>query len=427
MMEFFDAAPAIHVDPAEYARLLGFPRQHVMDGRVQELAHWAQTWYAEHGRPWLYVRQCRSMEVAPGAVTLDGVGFLSPRLEQMLTTSQASGAFLAAVSASPEAEAEAQRLWHLEQPDKYFFLEIYGSAVVEHLVTLAAHRLCAWADRNALAVLPHYSPGYPDWDIDQQSRLLDLIIGAAEQPIPGSIAALDTGMLRPKKSLLAVFGLTPQIDRVRRLTHLIPCENCSLARCDFRRAPYRGSQEAAPEVVAATAGAAQVPAPFQPLALHARYATSTRALERWARERLSLSLQADGTVEALFYCDGTTCSNMGRPLTFHYHVTLGSRAEGYPLRAMRCMPAPGDEGHKFMCRYISHQDVLLAAIDQEKPLLGSPLNDVLAWNRPASGAGCYCEPASRQHKWGLVLETLHYALAQREAAAGSRTAPLEWS
>jgi len=30
--------------------------------------------------------------------------------------------------------------------------------------------------------------------------------------------------------------------------------------------------------------------------------------------------------------------------------------------------------------------------------------------RPASPAGCYCEPASRQHKWGLVLETIHYAL-----------------
>ena len=28
----------------------------------------------------------------------------------------------------------------------------------------------------------------------------------------------------------------------------------------------------------------------------------------------------------------------------------------------------------------------------------------MRWARPASPAGCYCEPASRQHKWGLVLE-----------------------
>ena len=52
------------------------------------------------------------------------------------------------------------------------------------------------------------------------------------------------------------------------------------------------------------------------------------------------------------------------------------------------------------------------AIDREQPLNGKPLNDVLGWTRAASGAGCYCEPESRQHKWGLVLETIHFALAR---------------
>ena len=54
----------------------------------------------------------------------------------------------------------------------------------------------------------------------------------------------------------------------------------------------------------------------------------------------------------------------------------------------------------------------MVAIEQEKPLGGQPLNNVLTWARPASGAGCYCEPDSRQHKWGLVLETIHFALAR---------------
>jgi hypothetical protein len=38
------------------------------------------------------------------------------------------------------------------------------------------------------------------------------------------------------------------------------------------------------------------------------------------------------------------------------------------------------------------------------------------WTRPASPAGCYCEPDSRLHKWGLVLETIHYALAQESTS-----------
>jgi hypothetical protein len=46
-------------------------------------------------------------------------------------------------------------------------------------------------------------------------------------------------------------------------------------------------------------------------------------------------------------------------------------------------------------------------------MLGQPLASVLAWRREPSPAGCYCEATSREHKWGLVLETIHYALHQQ--------------
>jgi hypothetical protein len=67
-----------------------------------------------------------------------------------------------------------------------------------------------------------------------------------------------------------------------------------------------------------------------------------------------------------------------------------------------------------MCRYIDSPDELTAAIDREKPLLGQPLNNVLAWDSPATVAGCYCELSDRMHKWRLVLETIHYALVEQE-------------
>ena len=49
------------------------------------------------------------------------------------------------------------------------------------------------------------------------------------------------------------------------------------------------------------------------------------------------------------------------------------------------------------------------------------LADVLTWQRPSIAPSCYCEPASRKHKWGLVLETIHYALSQRDAATSLET------
>jgi hypothetical protein len=398
-MEIFDAAPRVDVDPAEYTRLLGFPRGHVLEGRVLELATWARDWYAASGRPWVYARASRELAIDGDAVRVDGVAFTSPRLRGTLDRAGAHGVMLVAVSAGPEIEQQAHRAWLQEKPDEYFFLEMYGSAVVEHLTTMTGARLCAWADGDAIAVLPHYSPGYPDWDISEQ-QALHALIGA--DPLPGALDVFESGMLRPKKSLLAVFGITRHVDRVERLSDLVPCENCSYAGCQFRRAPYgraaaRGGSPRRGETARTT-----------PV-----YATSTKALKRWADERLTLRTSGDGTVDALFRYEGTTCSNMGRRLAFDYRVVLGSRDSGYPIQSQSCTPADGDDGYVSMCAYLREGDALVEQIAREAPLVGRPLDEALSWKRPAIGPGCYCEQDARLHKWGLVLETIHFALNEK--------------
>ena len=386
MIEIVDASPNVHVDPAEYRRLLGYPRDHIIGEQAQELADAAREWYRQHGRPWLYARQVDRLDVEDARIAIDGAAFTSQRLAAMLRQAEAHSAFLVAVSAGPEAEEQARRLWLEEKPDEYFFLETFASAVVEQSIAAAGARLCAWADSQTLAVLPHYSPGYSLWDIAEQGRLLSLI--ESRTRLPGRLETLDSGALKPKKSQLAVFGVTHRIDRVRRIVDLVPCQNCSFSNCQFRRVPYLRTPAAA-------------------------YSIHVKALARWAAERLSLQTRADGTVDARFRYDGTTCSNMGRPLAFQYDVTLGPREDGYRIREQRCSPVPGDTGHTAMCQYQTAAETLMAAIGREKPMLGQPLASVLAWRRQPSPAGCYCDPASREHKWGLVLETIHYALHQQ--------------
>ena len=386
MIEFTDRAPAVEVEEAEYLRLLGYPRGFVPEGRGGELACWAREWYGRNGRPWLCVREARQFGMDGGRIQIEGAEFESQRLRRTLTRAEAHSVVIAAVSAGADLEEEARRLWDAERPDEYFFLETFGSAVVERLTTVAGALLCAEAESQAMAVLPHYSPGYPEWDIAQQGALLELMRRRGH--LPGAVEVLESGALRPKKSLLAVFGLTRHMESRRHLSELVPCENCSFAPCQYRRTPYveRG----------------------------ARYAVNSRALRKWAAERLILRAADDGGVHARFRYDGTTCTNMGRPLTFHYDVHLGPREQGFPIRAEQCSPAPGDEGYKCMCEYIRDRDKLMAGMAAEKPLMGQPLSAALAWRPAASAAGCYCEAESRQHKWALVLETIHYALTQTE-------------
>src|ERR1035438_3312231 len=135
-MEWIDTHPEVEVEPAGYQRLLGYPRGVVLEGRSWELADWAREWYAEYGHPWIYAREAGSVVMDGATVDIEGVRFHSGALVRRFEQA-ADGAVLAAVSAGPEIEREAQRLWREEKPDEYYFLEVLGSAVVERLTAMA--------------------------------------------------------------------------------------------------------------------------------------------------------------------------------------------------------------------------------------------------------------------------------------------------
>ncbi len=58
-----------------------------------------------------------------------------------------------------------------------------------------------------MAVLPHDSPGYPEWDVAEQPRLLEVIKNTGNGPLPGE---LDGARFRDAASQKVAAG------RVRR-------------------------------------------------------------------------------------------------------------------------------------------------------------------------------------------------------------------
>ena len=316
--------------------------------------------------------------------------------------------------------ANARQCWQDGKPDEYFFLEMFGSAVVEHLVTHAAGRICAWAEQSGLAVLPHYSPGYSGWPVSDQPKLWDIIRRNNGKPFPAELHVMDTGMLRPKKSLLTIFGLTRHPEKVQPGSKLIPCENCSLPNCQYRRVFYRyfmpqsETVNRQPNEVITTSEPQVVTGPV--LDKLARYTVNAKALRKWSQERLHLEIGGDGWVTARFRYEGTTCSNLGRSIEYDYHVRLQPRALSYRIAEVECSPVEGDTGHANMCEYLKNPTTFMSCVTAEKPLMGRPLNDVLNWKRGTNPAGCYCEAEGREHKWGMVLEVIHFALAQKGAS-----------
>lgn len=424
MRERLITSPPVHVAETEFRRLLGYPRGHEPSPRAQELAEGARRWFAEHGRPWMYYREA-TLDLGDGALRFDGIEFRSPELRTYLEQAGARRAMFVAVSAGRAGEEHAQRLWHEAKPDEYFFLETFGSAVVENLVAAIHGQVCADAEQAGLSALPHYSPGYGTWDVAEQNALHELILRGRQLEWPEPLEVLSSGMLRPKKSLLGIIGLTtPPVGRHVPIGR-VPCINCSFTPCQFRRAPYRYAAATLSRAEAPAAAAINPPphaagdAAEPPAALtrNAQYSINPRALQKWVRERVQLEPVADGSLVARFRYDGTTCSNMGRPLAFDYRVVLGPAAAGFPIREADCRPCEGDEGYRFMCEYLRDPEGLMAAIATETPLVGESLDAVLQWERRSAPSGCYCDPDSRRHKWGLALEAIHYALAQNPVVA----------
>ena len=411
MPETMDLPSTVDVEDSEYLRLLGYPKGHLPGERAMELLSWARAQYAEWGRPFIYLRRA---QVGVGARTLviDGEEFRSERLRDLLV--DARHAVLVAVSAGSGCEERAGSLWDESKPDEYYFLEILGSAVVERLVALANSRICDLAAQAGEIALPHYSPGYTGWDVADQHRLFELVTRGMSRPFPETLGVMPSGMLRPRKSLLAVVGIAPRPEHEAPIHHRTPCQGCSFAPCQYRRAPYlpsspplAGAQTRSPRTRSSNTRS--------PLTQPANYTVGPKALRKWATERVSISRSGDGSVEARFRFDGTTCSNLGRPLAFDYLVSLAPPSESYTIRSSTCQPAAGDQGYTFMCAYISDAAALMEAIGAERPLVGRPLDDVLAWAPTVSSSGCYCDASSRTHKWVLALEAIHFTLATSES------------
>ena len=170
------------VSERDYKRFLRFPPARPFEGPLAENAAWARAWFAAHARPWSSaIRADESVHALAGA-RFPGAGELA----------------VVAVSAGPEAEAEAGARWTAGEPDRYFFLECLAAAAVEALLAEARHLL--GADK-------HLCPGYPGWPIQDNATLLAALAGAGA--LPGPLAMLPSGMLTPKKSQLAVCAMRP--------------------------------------------------------------------------------------------------------------------------------------------------------------------------------------------------------------------------
>ncbi len=223
---------------ADYARLLGYPEARLPAGRVRDLAEHSRTWYQNDGRPWAFVRHLGPVIIHGERIQLaDDAELVSSVLARRLAGARATEIVAAAVSAGPEVDAASATLWEQDRPDAAYFLDRFGAAAAEHLAAWTGRQLRAAAERGGLAALPGYSPGHEGWPLEQQVTVAHCLTAGRGGILPGRFEVLDSGMIRPKNSLIAVFGLTEHQEIAAEAWKRHKCSWCSLAGCAFRQAP----------------------------------------------------------------------------------------------------------------------------------------------------------------------------------------------
>ncbi len=225
---------ARRVDPGELARLLGYPVGTRLEGRPAELAEAARDWFDEHARPWSAVRRLKILTVDESRVMVEGGAILRSRpLADRLRRTDCEELAIAVTTAGSEVDDHSARLWAEDRPDEAFFADRFGAAAAEHLAAARAMWMRTELVRRGRGLLPGYSPGFDGWSLTDQPVLFRLL-GTEAAELPGPLEMLDTGMLSPKNSLLATFGMTQRSELAESLWERDKCSWCSLSPCALR-------------------------------------------------------------------------------------------------------------------------------------------------------------------------------------------------
>lgn len=115
-------------------------------------------------------------------------------------------------------------------------LDAAASVATSLLMAQLRTHVCGVAlERRCGATLP-YGPGYTGWRLEDTRTLFSCLAG---ESVP--VRLNQQLMMVPEKSLLNVIGIRP--DRLGAPPDVIPCRLCDLARCSFRRTPYRPQEK----------------------------------------------------------------------------------------------------------------------------------------------------------------------------------------
>lgn len=130
----------------------------------------------------------------------------------------------ATVGDSIEAEISAQ--FAQGNYTQALLLDAAATTAVETAIDQLEAALRQRFQKEGLRLCQRFSPGYGDWDIRVQPRML--VLAQAERI---GVSLTESCMLTPRKSVTALIGLTQEAPRIEARA----CRDCNLTDCPARK------------------------------------------------------------------------------------------------------------------------------------------------------------------------------------------------
>ena len=219
---------SIHIHPTienhKLAKLLGGQKRERLPKSILKRVQAAREKLNKLMRPSLHYRIVKPRVMDKAVVQLDEtVEFKSAKLAKTLKDAEKIVCFVGTIGAG--VENEIKRLMGKQKLADAYILDAMASVAVENMIDrfqdLMENRYSA-KDRT---VTLRFSPGYCDWPVTQQKKLFNIFESRELK-----VELLDSCLMKPRKSISGVFGITSQ-----KCTSYNPCLDCPIRNCDSRR------------------------------------------------------------------------------------------------------------------------------------------------------------------------------------------------
>ena len=222
------ATASIHIQPTiendEVAKLLGGKKKKSLPKSIRKKVHNARQKLNNLIKPILYYRIVKPSCMDNHRVQLDEtVEFTSAKLAKTLKNAERIVCFVGTIGTG--VENEINRLLGKQKLADAYILDAMASVAVENMIDRFQDLMENKFSAEDRTVTLRFSPGYCDWPVTQQKKLFN-IFDTKEI----DVELLDSCLMKPRKSVSGVFGITPQESESYN-----PCRDCPTRSCESRR------------------------------------------------------------------------------------------------------------------------------------------------------------------------------------------------